>query len=97
MTDRRVKIRGKYWWLKFVTAKETHGHLGECDHPTVSEKSIRIRKTLKGENRLDTIIHELLHAGQWDLNEEAVEELASDIARVLTALGYREGCEAPGE
>jgi hypothetical protein len=30
----------------------------------------------------------VLHAGLWDLKEDAVDELASDIERILTKLGY---------
>ncbi len=37
---------------------------------------------------MNTIIHEVLHAGHWDLKEDAVEELANDIERILTKLGY---------
>jgi hypothetical protein len=35
------------------------------------------------------VIHELLHAAHWDLDELAVEETAEDLARVLWKLGYR--------
>ena len=39
--------------------------------------------------RLDTIIHETLHAALPLLDEEAVRASATDIARVLTKSGYK--------
>jgi len=44
---------------------------------------------LVGERRLEVLIHEMLHACYWDLDEEAIDITARDIARVLFRLGYR--------
>ena len=60
-----------------------------CDPPNEPGKRIRIRQGLKGERELDTLIHELMHAAHWDLDEQAVNDTAEDIARVLWRLGYR--------
>lgn len=97
--DRRITVRGRRYLLRFVNAGELEnkGAIGECDPPSRAHKAIRIRRRLRGQERLDTIIHELLHAGHWDLKEDAVNELASDIARVLTQLGYTDGSEREGE
>jgi hypothetical protein len=94
--DRRITVRGRRYLLRFVAVREMQnkGALGECDPPDRPGKEIRILKRLRGQERLDTIIHELLHAGHWDLKEDAVNELASDIARVQTQLGYSDVGEA---
>lgn len=63
---------------------------GLCDAPSTKGKTIKIAKHLEGEERLEVLIHEMLHAGLWDLAEEAVAELAKDLARELTRLGYEQ-------
>lgn len=45
---------------------------------------------------LEVLIHELLHAAYWDLDEHAVAETADDIAGILWRLGWRcNGGERP--
>ena len=61
---------------------------GLCDPPEKKKKAIQIDKKLEGEEKLEVLLHEMLHAGLWDLSEEAVEELATDLARELTKIGY---------
>ena len=80
----RCRLRGKYYRLKF--AKLERPLLGLCDW---DKRTITICNQLDGELELDVIIHELLHACQPDQNEEAIDRTATDIARVLTRLGYR--------
>ncbi len=82
----RVRIRGKHWDFRFVSRLSTKA---DCDHPETNGKKIRVRKGLEPQMELDSTIHELLHAGHWDLAEEAVNEMATDIAKVLWDLGYR--------
>jgi hypothetical protein len=63
---------------------------GLCDHPeTPYFREIWIRPDLKGERMIDVILHEILHAALPDLNEESVEETATDMAKILWELGYR--------
>jgi hypothetical protein len=38
---------------------------------------------------MDSIIHEVLHAALWDLDEEAVHTTANAISEALWKLGYR--------
>ena len=83
-----VTIRGKRWRFELVTLPR--GRDGDCH---VQPRQIRIRKSLKGQHKLDVIIHEILHAADWDKTEEWVDSTASDIARVLWRLGYREGTD----
>lgn len=81
-----VKIRGKEWVLRFC--KMPRKLRGLCDAPDTKGKTIKIESKLEGEEKLEVLIHEMLHAGLWDLAEEAVAELAVDLARELTRLGY---------
>lgn len=89
----RIKICGKYYDLQFcrITSADEKGKQdkGVCDGPHIKNKKIRVNKKLSGEPLLDTLLHEMLHAADWQKDEEWVEETAADIARVLTKLGYR--------
>lgn len=84
---RRVKINHRYWTL--VRDRLPPDVDGRCDSPELTNKKIRVRPSLKGERGLTVTIHELLHAGQWNLDEEFVTNLAEDIGKVLWNLGYR--------
>jgi ABC-type phosphate transport system ATPase subunit len=82
--DRILRIRGKRWRLRFVS------HLGEnrgiCDN---TDRIIRIVSNQEQEVEMDTIIHEILHAALWDLDEEAVHDTANAISAALWRVGYR--------
>lgn len=82
----RIKIMGKYWELRFVPNLKNHG---DIDPPSKPKKAIRIKSTLVGAIELETIIHEIVHAGNWHLDEEFVEPFCHDLARILWKLGYR--------
>jgi len=84
----RIKIGNKYWNLIFTELDEETG--GECDSPDTNGKEIRIATDLKKQDELEIIIHELLHAADWAKDEEWVEVIADDIARVLWKLGWRD-------
>ena len=85
----RVTVRGKRWDLVFSSKGLDKDQDGFCDAPTKTGKSIRVRPNLESERELDILIHELTHAGLWDLDEEVVTEFATDLARTLHRLGYR--------
>lgn len=77
-TVRRKKLLWRYTRLKGSA-------IGWAYH----DKKILIDDRLAGKKRLDTEIHEFLHAAFPDLSEEAVTETATDLARILWSLGYR--------
>jgi hypothetical protein len=56
---------------------------------TPEEFTIWIDARLRGLKRLDTLIHETVHAERPDLSEDEVLTLASNIAKVLWGEGYR--------
>lgn len=83
---RTVYIGDQRWKISRQTRLRTK--YGECDY---GSKTIRICSTLRGLDLLDTLIHEVIHARWPDLHEEAVEEVASTLAGILDAEGFRHG------
>lgn len=78
---------GKHCWELCVVPNLAND--GDCDAPDVPGKKIRVDSRTRGRARLETYIHEMLHASCWVLTDEAVEQTAHDIARALWRLGYR--------
>lgn len=96
-----ITILGKRWRLELVPARElpqTDGRRdcdGFCSDPNTPGKTIRIYDKLNDERTLTVLIHEALHASDWTKSEEWVEEVAEDIARAATKLGFtRKGTDA---
>ena len=52
--------------------------------------TVWIHEKLKGKEKLDTLIHELLHAEHPDMSEEDVLRTATNLANVLHGEGYRQ-------
>ena len=84
----RVELGGKRWNLVFK--KMTDSAHGECDHPEKPKKQIRIRKDLKDRLQLEALIHEMLHACEWNLDEEWIHSTGYELSVVLWKLGWRE-------
>lgn len=58
--------------------------------PPGRTRVIRIRKSKLSERQtLETVLHELVHLLDWDVEESAVERRARLLAKVLWRLGYR--------
>jgi hypothetical protein len=62
---------------------------GECDHPEHAGKEIRIITGQTQVDELDTVLHECFHACFWIVDEEIVEQSATDIAKLLIRLGWK--------
>jgi hypothetical protein len=87
--DHNVTIDGKRWLLRFT--KLTGNAAGWTFFDNAKRPRILIDEKLKGGTRLETIVHELLHASLGPtISEESVTEAAKVIRRTLWALGYRE-------
>lgn len=86
---RRYRLR---WTKQFVHGRQASRRgetvYGECDSPTHRNKEIRIRPGLSEQHEMETLLHEMLHASGWHLDEEYVERFASDAARTLVRLGF---------
>lgn len=89
----QLKLRGKLWTFLRTNIGLSPEAKGDCDAPSVPNKKIRVRASLRGQKELEITIHEMLHACLWDLDEEAVYDSAEDIARALWRLGYRKTTE----
>ena len=77
----RHKIRGKMWNVRRVP--NLGNARGSCDPPTKPNKEIKILSSLRGQEFLEVLLHEILHAALWDLDEQAVSETAEDAARAI--------------
>jgi len=82
----RIKVLGKLWQLRFAP---NMANRGDCDQPDQRGKEIRISSSLRGEQRLEVLIHEMVHAAGWHIDETFVARFAKDAARALWRLGYR--------
>ena len=87
--DHNVTIDGKKWLLRFT--KLTGNAAGWTYFDNAKRPRILIDEKLRGGTRLETIVHELLHASLGPtISEESVTEAARVIRRTLWSLGYRE-------
>lgn len=91
----RVKVMGKLWNLLFMPESripKVDGEPGDglTDSPETPNKAMRVACELRGEKRLEITLHEIMHAGNWHLDEEFVREFCEDQARILWRLGYRQ-------
>jgi hypothetical protein len=84
-----VTILGRRWNLRFCRLKDDYG---QCDHPDKPSKEIRINDSADGCVLLESLLHEMLHAANWHLDESFVTDCAMDMGRILWRLGYRK-CE----
>jgi len=87
--DHQITIDGKRWLLRFTRLK------GDAAGWTFFDNSARPRilidERLRGGTRLETIVHELIHASLGPtISEESVTEAAKVVRRTLWNLGYRE-------
>ena len=60
---------------------------GECHRHKDKSYTVRVLATLPPRKKRETLIHELLHASQWSLDEEYVEETARVIEEALNKAG----------
>lgn len=78
------KFRGRKFKI-FFRSPSNRNHIGTCDEES---REIEIKPTLCGEEELDCLIHESLHACFPDLSDFAVNESATSIAKLLIKLNY---------
>lgn len=63
---------------------------GATDLPSKGgQKRIFVDKALRGQRKLEVILHETAHAADPRASEEAIEEQAREQARLLWSLGLR--------
>ena len=82
-----AKVAWRVWRIIF-TRNLPKDLDGLCDSPTKDGKprrgkKIQIRDNLQGKDLIETVLHESLHAALDCINEEYVEQTASDQAELL--------------
>lgn len=82
--QRTVYIGEQRWKIRRAKLR---GRYGDCDY---GQRIIRIHETLAGNELLDTLIHELIHARWPDLHEDAVIDFSETLTGVIDAEGFRE-------
>ncbi len=83
--DHHITIDGKKWLLRFVPLKG--GAAGWTFFDNSAKPRILIDSRERGWSRVETILHELLHASLGpSISEEAVTEAARVQRRVLAML-----------
>lgn len=76
----RTTIRDQVWRVEFANI----GDFGHCEYGSCRRtRRIRLSPSQSDAELLDTVIHEMIHAQDWDLSEEAVTQRATEIATVL--------------
>ena len=85
----KIKFRGVEYTVidvkKDALGKDERGF---CYSPKNKKPRIFIKKGLRKREDLYVRLHEGLHACLWDLDEEAVVEIAQDLEFLLTKSGY---------
>lgn len=88
----RARILGKVWQLFVVPFNPLRSARGTCDDPKTPKKEIIVQDD---QFMLDTVLHECLHAGFWHVDEGYVTKWATDVAKILTDLGYTRDPSVP--
>ena len=89
--DHLFLIAGKKWPWRYTRLRGGAAgwtFMRDPKNQTLTEK-VLIDSRLKGRARLETEIHEFLHAANPTQSEEHVTQQGKDLARILWCLGYR--------
>jgi hypothetical protein len=78
----RLRIRGKSWTI-------TEAPIDEYGNCSWSERRIEIRPNQRPANRLDTLVHELLHALYPEMREREVRTASGVLTEALFKDGWR--------
>lgn len=85
-----AKLHGKIWPIIYFEGPFTlDARRGDTDAPTSKGKRIRIRKDQDLFWLMDTLTHEAIHGSMWHLDEETVNQSATDITHLQWDNGIR--------
>lgn len=88
MADKLVpcEIRGQKWMCLFTSDNRLLGprNVGRCIY---ADRVIAIRRTLKGNDAVGTVIHEWLHGFFHDAREDVILQAESELVQLLDRLG----------
>lgn len=85
-----IYLGGLRWRFRFVRSNQIpNDRWADCSSPEEPNRQIRIRQVLRGKQKLETILHEALHA-QWpEDSEDTIAQHGKELANLLWKLGYR--------
>ena len=84
-------LAGLRWRIRFVKSNQIpFDRWADCSFPGDPKREIRVRQVLRGKAKLETVIHEALHAQTWTRSEDDVRRSARELAALLWRIGYRE-------
>ena len=78
-------FRGRRYRIKFHNRFDPDA-MGLCEHPNSLNKTIHIRPNLSDQDYLETVLDEAIHACLWELDNDIVDQMSTDIARFLVRL-----------
>lgn len=84
----KAKIGGKRWDIVFTHCIASDRD-GDCYPPHGKPRKIRVRRDLPQERELEILIHEVLHAALWIVDEDVIAETARDLQTILSLRGYK--------
>jgi hypothetical protein len=82
-------FRGRRYAIKWFAPRGQH--IAWCDDPKRKGKTILLPTNQPERDTLRATIDEAIHACQWDIDNDAVGEISTDIAAFLWRLGWRKG------
>jgi hypothetical protein len=86
---KRVTINGKLWRIKVQRPPARESFDGLC---MPDERTIYLHPAAIADRGLELVVHELIHARLFDIDEEAVDEIGRLSAEVASWLSRNGGC-----
>jgi hypothetical protein len=77
--NKKYDIRGVNYTIRKAKIKDR----GLCTSPKSKSPEIKINNKLKDSELLEVLIHEILHACLWDLDETAVDETSVLVTKII--------------
>ena len=77
----RVRLDGAEWRVTWSARMHDYGVIARGANR--ESRSIRLRSRQTDEELLDTLLHEALHALQWEVEEPVIAERASELAALV--------------
>ena len=81
-------FRGKQYCIRWRAPKDKN-NVGECEDPRYKNPRMMIHPDLTGIEKLMTLVDESIHAVAYDLDNDVVLEMSSDISKFLWECGLR--------
>lgn len=83
-----VILNRRRWRVLFTSAYIPPDEDGLCDDPSTKKRAFRVRPSLRGVRLIDILIHEMMHAWNWDIADDIVANTAYHASHILTELGW---------